>query len=293
MGAMDARNFFRNAALYVCAGVITGSVSAALIASSSVSIPAAMTAPVSAPPNTPSAPASTPAAADSSAPDDSSSVPGNTLAPSTAAGSWSWCGSSGGFHQYTGFDLYNNEWNTDGNPAPDKICGNSQSDWEVISNQRADNTAVLTYPSVQQNYSPNVTISSMSKLTSTYAENMHATSGTDAEAAYDLWTTNNANEIMFWVDNHGQTPAGSQVATVSFGGLTWHLYVGASTDSFVLDHNAESGTVDLLAGLQYLENHGGYLPKSAQLQQASFGWEICSTGGLPEAFKIDAYTLAS
>jgi Glycosyl hydrolase family 12 len=293
MGVMDVRNFFRNAALYVCAGVITGSVSAALIASSSVSIPAAMTAPASAPPDTPSAPASTAAAADSSAPADSASVPGNTLAPSTAAGSWSWCGSSGGFHQYTGLDLYNNEWNTAGNPAPDKICGNSPSDWEVISNQRADNTAVLTYPSVQQNYSPNVTISSMSKLTSTYAENMHATSGTDAEAAYDLWTTNNANEIMFWVDNHGQAPAGSQVATVSFGGLTWHLYVGGSTDSFVLDHNAASGTVDLLAGLQYLQNHGGYLPKSAQLSQASFGWEICSTGGLPEAFKMEAYTLES
>lgn len=141
--------------------------------------------------------------------------------------------------------MYNNEWNTAGSPAPDKICGSSPSDWEVISNQRANNTTVLTYPSVQQNYSPNVTISSMSKLTSTYAENMHATSGTDAEAAYDLRTTDNAHEIMFWVDNHGQTPAGSQVATVSFGGSTWHLYVGASTDSFVLDHNAESGTVDL------------------------------------------------
>jgi hypothetical protein len=290
---MDVRNFFRNAALYVCTGAITGSVAAVLITSSSVSTPAAVTAPASAPPNTPSAPASTPTAADSSAPDDGSSAPSNTLAPSTAAGSWSWCGSSGGFHQYAGFDLYNNEWNTAGNPAPDKICGNSPSDWEVMSNQRANNTAVLTYPSVQQNYSPNVTISSMSKLTSTYAENMHATSGTDAEAAYDLWTTNNANEIMFWVDNHGQTPAGSEVATVSFGGLTWGLYIGASTDSFVLDHNAESGTVDLLAGLQYLENHGGYLPKSAQLQQASFGWEICSTGGIAEAFNMDAYTLAS
>jgi glycosyl hydrolase family 12 len=188
--------------------------------------------------------------------------------------------------------LYNNEWNTAGSPAPDKICGNSPSDWEAIS-QRANNTTVLTYPSVQQNYSPNVTISSMSKLASTYAENMHATSGTDAEAAYDLRTTDNAHEIMFWVDNHGQTPAGSQAATVSFGGSTWHMYVGASTDSFVLDHNAESGTVDLLAGLRYLENHGGYLPESAQLRQASFGWEICSTGGTPEAFNVDAYTLAS
>jgi Glycosyl hydrolase family 12 len=293
MDFMIARNFFRNAALYVCTGAITGSVAAVLITSPSASTPAAVTAPVSAPPNTPSAPASTPTAADSSAPDDSSSPPSDTPAPSTAAGSWSWCGSSGGFHQYTGFDLYNNEWNTADNPAPDKICGNSPSDWEVISNQRANNTAVLTYPSVQQNYSPNVTISSMSKLTSTYAENMHATSGTDAEAAYDLWTTNNANEIMFWVDNHGQTPAGSQVAIVSFGGLTWHLYVNGPTDSFVLDHNAESGTVDLLAGLQYLENHGGYLPQSARLQQASFGWEICTTGGIPEAFNMDAYTLAS
>ena len=71
---------------------------------------------------------------------------------STSQASWAWC-SSAPLGQWTTpdgrFDLYNNEWNTSGNPGPQTICGNSESDWQAVSNQRAGNTEVLTAPSVQ------------------------------------------------------------------------------------------------------------------------------------------------
>jgi len=190
-----------------------------------------------------------------------------------------------------GFDLYNNEWNTGDHPGPQEICGNNGHDWQVTSTQRAGNTAVLTYPSVQKNY-PNKALSSFTSMTSSYAENMHAVAGTDAEAAYDIWINDLNKEVMFWVDNHGQTPGGSKVATVTLGGLTWTLWAQSGYYAFDLDHNATSGTVDLWAGSKYLMDHG-YLSASDKLWQVNFGFEVCSTAGAPETFTVSNFTLAS
>ena len=207
--------------------------------------------------------------------------------------SWAWCtsGPSGTWNTSDGFDLYNNKWNSEGNPGPQQICGNSGRDWQVTSTQRAGNTAVLTYPSVQKNY-PNRALSSFTSMTSSYAENMNAVAGTDAEAAYDIWINDLNKEVMFWVDNHGQTPAGSKVATVTLGGLTWDYYEDSDYYTFVLDHNATSGTVDLLAGIKYLISRGD-LSASDKLWQVNFGFEICSTAGAAETFTVSNFTLAS
>jgi hypothetical protein len=211
----------------------------------------------------------------------------------TGPKNWAWCSSAafGTFNTSDGFDLYNNEWNSSGNPGPQQICGNSGRDWQVTSTQRAGNTAVLTYPSVQKNY-PNRALSSFTSMTSSYAENMHAVAGTDAEAAYDIWINDLNKEVMFWVDNHGQTPAGSKVATVTLGGLTWNYYKTSGYYAFVLDHNAPAGTVDLLAGIKYLISRGD-LSASDKLWQVNFGFEICSTAGAPQTFTVSNFSLAS
>jgi len=228
-------------------------------------------------------------------PTSPSTSPGSTspAASPTAPKSWAWCSSDafGTFNTSDGFDLYNNEWNSSGHPGPQQICGNSGHDWQVTSTQRAGNTAVLTYPSVQRNY-PNRALSSFTSMTSSYAENMHAVAGTDAEAAYDIWINDLNKEVMFWVDNHGQTPAGSKVATVTLGGLTWNYYKTSGYYAFVLDHNATAGTVDLLAGIKYLISRGD-LSGSDKLWQVNFGFEICSTAGAPETFTVSNFTLAS
>ena len=85
---------------------------------------------------------------------------------------------------------------------------------------------MLTYPSVQLNYNgtKGYPLSTFTTMTSSYTETMNAVSGTDAEAAYDIWINGLNKEVMVWVDNHGQTPAGSKVATTTFSGATWDLY---------------------------------------------------------------------
>ena len=194
------------------------------------------------------------------------------------------------------FDLYNNEWNTSAGPGPQTICGNSASDWQVTSTQRAGNSEVLTYPSVQLNYNGTngYPLSRFTSMTSSYAETMRAVSGTDAEAAYDIWPNDLRKEVMVWVDNHGQAPAGSKVATTTFSGATWDLYETSNRSymAFVRQGSASSGAVDLLAALTYLE-HRGDLSASDVLWQVNFGWEICSTAGAPERFVMSNYSLAS
>ena len=255
----------------------------------------------SSPSSRPASPSPDPASPSSSPtsprPDPTSPTPGpastSPSAGSTSAESWAQCSSApfGMWNTSDGFDLYNNEWNSAAKPGPQQICGNSGHDWQVTSTQRAGNTEVLTYPSVQRNY-PNRALSSFTSMTSSYAENMHAVAGTDAEAAYDIWINDLNKEVMFWVDNHGQTPAGSKVATVTLGGLTWNYYKTNGYYAFVLDHNAPTGTVDLLAGIKYLMSRGD-LAGSDKLWQVNFGFEICSTAGAPETFRVSNYTLAS
>ena len=222
----------------------------------------------------------------------------STTAPSAATpASWAWCSSATLGQQTTPdgrFDLYNNKWNTAYNPGPQTICGNSESDWQVTSNQRAGNTGVLTYPSVQLNYNGGngYALSRFSSMTSSWAEQMPSVSGLDAEAAYDIWLNGLNKEVMVWVDNHGQTPAGSKMATYSISGATWNLYVTGGYMAFVREGNATSGSVDLFAMLKDLEDRG-LLTSSATLWQVNFGWEICSTGGQPASFSVTSYSLTS
>ena len=249
----------------------------------------------------------TSAAGPSPSPGTSSSAPrsspGQALRPSPVAGAssaapppgaatWAWCSSAplGTKNTSDGYDLYNNEWNSAA-AGPQTICGNSGADWQVTSTQGgADPTSVKTYPSVQKNY-PDEAVGQFTKMTSSYAESMP--SGGDFEAAYDIWLNGLSKEVMFWVDNHGQAPAGTKRAAITLGGLTWDLYAtGQGYWAFVLDHNASSGSVDLLAGLRYLLSTGA-LSASDKLWQVNFGWEICSTAGVPEVFRVTSYSVTS
>src|SRR4051812_11410490 len=171
------------------------------------------------------------------------------------------------------------------------------ANWQVIENAAAGNTEVNSYPDVsdtvtQSNGNPNP-ISGYSSLVSTYSENMHATSGTDAEAAYDIWLNNYNNELMIWVDNHGQRPAGNDTGqNITVAGNTYRLWQdnGSEVISLVLDHNAQSGTTDILGIAKALQAQGLY-SSSAGFDQINFGFEAPSTGGVDETFVVNGYTL--
>jgi Glycosyl hydrolase family 12 len=98
---------------------------------------------------------------------------------------------------------------------------------------------------------------------------------------------------MIWVDNHGQVPAGSKVATANIGGTSYGVWsAGSSPVSLVLNSNESSGTIDVLAALNWLKSNG-YEPSNLAVNQIDFGWEICSTGGSAQTFKMNSFGIKS
>jgi hypothetical protein len=191
-----------------------------------------------------------------------------------------------------GFDVYNNEWNTV-QAGPQLVWADSYHHWGVQSIQ-PPSTSVKTYPSVQQNYD-NPPLAKVTSLSSTFAQSMPPPSANyDAEAAYDLWLDNYKIEVMVWVANHGQTPSGGVINHVAIGGRRYAVYQGGpDMFSFVASGKpATTGQVNLLSMLRWLIKHH-YLSGSDSLTQVNFGWEICSTNGVPLDFAITNYSLTT
>jgi hypothetical protein len=255
-------------------------------------------APSPSPTQTSPSPSPTPTPTQTSpSPSPSPTTPG-TVSWTCPGPHWSWSTSDpqGGENTSDGFFLYNNMWNTS-QAGPQTMCANNLgSEWMVSSNQNnADQTSVKTYPAVQKNYN-NVPLGNFTKMTSTFAHQMPAASATyDAEAAYDIWLNGLNKEVMIWTDNHGQTPAGSKVATVTLSGTSWDLFEtsGHGYMAFVPVGGAhmQSGSLDVLGFLNYLKGRGD-LVNSDQLWQVNYGFEICHTTG-PMNFYVTGFTLSS
>ena len=204
---------------------------------------------------------------------------------------------SNGYTTYVG----NNMWGCgNGNCGPQTLTAHGPGVWSAVSTQASGNTAVLTYPNVQQLFTKTTNvdpvISAFASITSDFTETMNPQAGTDAEAAYDIWlgNTSGPNEIMIWVDNAGRGNGGArQIGTATINGQAFTVYqYGSGEIIFSLNHNEQSGTVDILATLKWLQSHGR-VSAGAGLGQVDFGFEICSTGGKPEKFAVSRYTLTS
>ena len=220
-----------------------------------------------------------------------------TAAPSGACGPYSYPAitKSNGYNTY----VANNMWGCgSGNCGPQTVRANTPGDWQVTSNQAARNTAVLTYPDVQQLFTGTTgngpAISSFRLIRSRFTETMPpAAAGTIAEAGYDIWTSY-SSDIMIWVDNQGRGTGGAAVighATIFGQAFTVLQYGGTGGEIiFSLDHNEHTGTVHILATMRWLQAHR-YVKATATIGQVDFGWEICSTGGHPETFTISQYWL--
>jgi len=212
---------------------------------------------------------------------------------------------SNGYNTYIG----NQMWGCgNGSCGPETMTACDPGQWSVTSTQAAGNTAVLTYPDVQQlfndwdgsgfNGGGNLTdtpISGLSALVGSYSENMHENSGTAAQAAYDIWTS--SGEIMIWVDTSALRGSGGadKIDTGTIGGLPFTFYVYGGTGGLPiikLDTNQRSVTIDVLDALHWLQSKG-IVANDATLSQVNFGWEICSTGGVAETFDITSYSLTA
>jgi len=205
----------------------------------------------------------------------------------------------------TGLNVSNDMWN-----CPQAACGrqevwaNSSGDWGVVSTMAKGNTAVLTYPAVQQQFGANnqpALLANASELVSTFTELMPTTAGTIGEAAYDIWLNDWNTEVMIWVDNQHQHFYQPVLGTATFNGQKFTIYMDHGVSHgypsgpffFVLQHNETHGTIDILAVFHWLERAGYLSAAKDGLTAVDFGWEICSTNGVPENFDISHYTLTA
>jgi glycosyl hydrolase family 12 len=205
---------------------------------------------------------------------------------------------SDGYNTYVGNDV----WNAPGAGNPQTIYVDNPGDWEVTAKYPVGNTAVLSYPDIQDIFTTaNDEPAPLSGFSTIFSDpdisQPAASVKGDFEAAYDMWFQTSgssaAQEIMLWIDNHGQVPAGKAVATVVFYGQTWTVWSnGAKLPliSLVLDKNQTSGRIHILAISQWLESKG-YVPAGSGVSEINFGWELCSTNGQLLTFKVTGYDL--
>jgi hypothetical protein len=210
-----------------------------------------------------------------------------------------------GYNTYVG----NNMWAAGGTGMTQTLTAADPGRWYVIAKARAGNTGVLSYPNTQQLFNnwdgsgwngsgtkTDTPISRLKQLTSTFAENMNAAPGTNAEAAYDIWLsgTSGPKEIMIWIDNATRGTGGAdQIGTGTFGGQKWTLLQYQHGEVIWSSNaNMQSGTVDILAMLRDLQSQR-LVSSGAAIGQIDFGFEICSTGGAPKTFSVSHYSLTA
>ena len=124
-------------------------------------------------------------------------------------------------------------------------------------------------------------INSFHSVTSTFAETSPHVG--IYEDAYDIFVNSTTlvgpgtTEIMIWVNNYNQVPAGTKFATaVALDSRTYDVYYEADNGNgghyvaFVADDNFSSGTVDLLAFFNYAVAQS-WIPATAPLNQVCFG----------------------
>jgi hypothetical protein len=208
---------------------------------------------------------------------------------------------SSGYNTYVGPDIFNpvSGWSQ-------TLTVTDPGHWDVRANMPKGNTSVVGYPSDSQGASGDgkeQAIGAYTTIKSTFAEDMQATADTDAEAAYDIWT-GAGDETMIQFDlstlRPGCTPGVDPVRdTVSFAepgtgtSQAWDFCEYGKERIWQLHGaNEQSGSVDILAMLTWEQNHG-YLPANATLGLVGFGFEICSTGGVPEDFRVTDFSLTA
>ncbi|WP_310551952.1 GH12 family glycosyl hydrolase domain-containing protein [Paenibacillus glufosinatiresistens] len=184
-----------------------------------------------------------------------------------------------------GYTVYNNVWGS--GAGAQSIWANSYSNWGVWA-QHPSTGGIKSYPNSTREI--NLKLSALKSVTSSFNVSV-PTSGAAYESAYDIWAgTNNAYEIMLWMNYYGGvkpiaenwSAAGDPVAAytnVSVGGHTWNVYKGSNGSnavySFVRTSNTNSGTVDVLAIMNWIKGKGWF--SDVTLNRVQFGYEITSS----------------
>jgi hypothetical protein len=185
--------------------------------------------------------------------------------------------SSSPSQQFCDFGAYQVATDYWGGTGTETVTAYNYDNWSVQSSQSGS----YPYPDVRRTESSLVGLQSSFKIT--------MPSGSyHAEAAYDVWTGPNqtGDEIMVWVDNHGETSWGHPSTATKFNldGKTWTREEGDSHQYvWLLDGSETSGTVSLGS---MIKNSGG----SSTVSSVQFGWELHQTSG--QVFSVDSFSVS-
>lgn len=176
------------------------------------------------------------------------------------------------------------------------LYANDPGDWQVSAQEPKGNTGVMSYPDVQQLVSK-LPLSSLNTLDSTFKETMPHNSDTHAEAAYDIFLGDWAQEVMIWEDNVNQSLSyDTKLAQHTFNGVSYTLYRNGGPGGELIwsrDTNISTETVHILPMLNWLLTNGYVSKSNNTLIDVDFGWEVSSTGGVPETFSISRFSLTT
>jgi hypothetical protein len=221
-----------------------------------------------------------------------------TTTPPTAPGVPSdavWV-ASGQWDNWTnnGYTLYNNVWGS--GAGSQTIWARSGTNWGVVANHPRT-SGVKSYPNTGRTL--NRTLSSLRSVTSSFTTTVPADG--DYAATYDIWANNHAYEVMIWTNQHGAVgpiaeayDANGAVPTVrnlSVGGHTWNVYRGSNGANAVFSFirtNTSSGTIDLLAVMNWLRTNGWW--GDVTVGELQYGFEITGTAGQSN-FTVNSFAL--
>ena len=197
--------------------------------------------------------------------------------------------------------FYNDMWGSGANTQT--ICANSATSFYITSNQPST-SGVKAYGNAS--YTVSKALSSLTSLSSTLAST--TPSGGAWDAAYDIWDSTNAYEIMIWTNYTGTDTGGGNVkpisstytsagnaqavyTNVSIGGATYNVYegnVGHNVISLLRTSKSNNTTTNILAVLQWIKSVGYF--GNITVGQVQYGVEVTSTSG-SETWTMSNYTL--
>jgi len=175
-----------------------------------------------------------------------------------------------------GYTLYNNVWGS--GYGPQTIWANSATNWGVWANH-PNTGGIKSYPNSTKWSGKKV--SALGTLSSSFNVTV-PTSGVAFTSAYDVWSSDNAHEIMLWMNKYGAVgPLGTFQTSATVGGHTWNVYRGSNGSnqvySFVRTSNTSSGTVDIKAICNWIKSRGWF--GDVTVGNVQFGYEITSSSG--------------
>jgi hypothetical protein len=206
---------------------------------------------------------------------------------------------TGSFDSWTnnGYTLNNDVWGS--GAGPQTIWARTGTNWGVVANHPRT-SGVKSYPHTGK--AINRTLSSLGSVSSSF--NVTVPSDGDYETAYDIWANNFAFEVMIWANQKGAVgpiaesyDANGAVPTVrnlTVGGHTWNVFRGSNGSnavfSFVRTSATNSGTVDVLAVLNWLRTNGWW--GDVTLGEIQFGFELTGTAGQSN-FTCNSFSITS